>query len=186
LSEQYVGIAIGAGLTALGVFLNALVSAIRTRRREDVTRTNMQQELTEEAQLNIAVLDQLSIDLPLMEAKGMVAVRIPHRMSLAALHPAISTGGLRLFSDYSIQRRWRLIAAACESFNGFVTNTEQIAIQLLLQPPNAGLTIRYRLGQLNAQAKDTRQRIEELLNATKPGPGDKRWWRLWQKIGILH
>lgn len=173
MAEQYVGIAIGVGLTTFGVFLGASVSEIFTKLKDRKARDNMQIELIEEAKLNIAILGQLSVEVPEMLANGNIPVRIPHRMILAALNPAISSGAIRLLSDYRVQRRWRLIASTCESFNGFVTNTEQVAIQLLMQPPNALLTIRYRLARLSEQAIETQEAIKKFLDEAESGPKAK-------------
>ena len=171
--EMYAYIAIGLGLTAFGAFLHFLLAAVRERGRINVTVTAMQQELIEEAQLNIAKLDQLAAMIPEMEEGGNVPVYLPHRMTLAALHQAMATGQLRLLPSAQLQRRWRLIAELGEGFNGFVDNTELIATICLLHP--SGLTVtRYRLRQLAEEAKATKQSMEKILSEVASSEKNKK------------
>lgn len=167
MPETYANIAIGLGLIAVGAFLQLLITAVLKRREEKVTIAAMERELIEEARLNIAKLDQLSVMIPRMEESRTVPVFIPYRMSLATLHQVISTGQLRLLPSNQSQRRWRLVAETCESFSGFVDNTELVAIISLLRKD--GLTIiKYRCRQLAAQAKDTKQSMDRLLSEIDP------------------
>lgn len=173
MPEAYENIAIGLGLIAVGAFLQSLITAVLKRREEKATIAAMERELIEEARLNIAKLDQLSVMIPGMDESRRVPVFLPYRMSLATLHQVISTGQLRLLPSNLSQWRWRLIAESCENINGFVDNTELVATICLLH--SDGLTIaRYRCEQLAAQAKDTKQFIEGRLDAVAPAWRDQK------------
>ena len=167
MAETYGNIGIGLGLIAFGSFLHFLITAVLKHREEKVTIAAMEGELIEKARLNIAKLDQLTDTIPIMEESGTVPVFLPYRMSLATLHQANSTGQLRLLPNNQSQRRWRLMAETCESFGGFVDNTELVATISLLH--TNGLTItEYRLRQLADQAKETKQFMASLLSEIDP------------------
>ena len=165
--ETYANIAIGLGLIAFGAFLQSLIRAVLKRREEKVTIAAMGRELIEEARLNIAKLDQLNDVIPRMEESGTVPIFLPYRMSLAMLHQAISTGQLRLLPSAQSQRRWRLVAETCETFNGFVDNTELVGTFCLLRSDGLRI-IQYRCNQLVGQARDTKQFMDSLLNDIDP------------------
>lgn len=159
--ETYAYIAIGLGLTAFGAFLHYLIAALLERGKQKTTTAAMEQELREEVLLNIAKLDQLAASIPEMEKDRTVPVYLPYRMSLTTLRQAISSGQLRLISIQS-QRRWRMIAEICESFNSFVDNTELIATICLLHSDGLPI-VRYRHQQLANQSTETKQSIERIL-----------------------
>ena len=164
-------IATGLGFTAFGAFLGAfltfLITSMLKHREERRTASAMERELLADALLNILKHDQLRVEIPKMEGAGNVPVFLPYRMSLAALHQAISTGQLRLLPSNKSQRRWRLVAETCESFNGFVDNSELIAVNCLFSPKGLPI-IKYRLNQLGDQAKETAMLIDNLLSEIDP------------------
>lgn len=164
--ENIIYLAMGIVLTTIGVFVNYIAAAAKERHKERLTMSALRQELIEEAQLNITKLNGLTAAIPMVEEAGGVPVYLPHRMTLTALHQAISDAQLRLFPTLT-QLHWRSVVEICETFNKFVDNTELLAIICLLHPDGLKI-VRHRHQQLAAQAKDSREAIEQILSNITP------------------
>ena len=163
----YAELAVNLGLIAFGAFLAVTIKALLDRREKNDIIAAIEQELIAEAHLNIAKLGGLSNEITKIEQSGSVPVFLPYRMSLATLHQTISTGQLRLLPSNQTQRLWRLVAEACESFSGFVDNTELVATIVLLHTNGAAIAL-CRCRQLADQAKETKQFIVGLLDKIDP------------------
>jgi len=130
--------------------------------KEKKAKANMSKELKEEILINIGMLDVLIKSVPRELKKGNVPALIPSKLKLQVYDYIIQSGDIRLFGDFSKQRKIRMIGYLCEHFNHFIDNTENILAILLLKPNSLG-TAHHRLANFVESAKDTRKAIYDLF-----------------------
>lgn len=126
---------------------------------------NMMREIQEEIQLNIGLLTELMHGIPRVLESGNVPVHIPHRLKLPVYQYVVSSGEIRLLTDFRKQRLIRFAAFMSESFNKFIENTEMLLAIFQFKPIDDALRLaKHRLGNLVEQAKDTRDYLQDTLN----------------------